>query len=437
MFTFIPENLNVPVLLQSKPPHFKHNIDCFYFLLGQITAVAALHKDLIDERGWVPLYAPLLKHRIHNYVSYVKYLIENGIIECNGKYEPGKRSKGYRFTAEYRTSPVAPVNITKCTLLKSLRYKDNWTRNMEVKYDFLYRFFDDKLSIDYPGAMKTNEQLKLDGIEGDDGSAYIRYNANLANIIRLKVRDYYFTRDHTSGRIHTNLTSLKKELRNYVSYDGQVLASVDVVASQPFLLANILLRSNFTEKGSGGMICYYGIWASIRNELDLAEIQKHTLNLGADAEMFRQDCKVDFYTAFIERIKQAGIGMYLDREIMKEATYMILYSKNGYFSQDGALLKRVFKAIYPTVYALLEAYKVRTHKALPVLLQHVEAQVMLSGVARGLCKRKIDMPVYTLHDSIVLPATEIEFCKDVFAEEFSTWVGAIPPLKTKLWVPGE
>ncbi len=58
-------------------------------------------------------------------------------------------------------------------------------------------------------------------------------------------------------------------------------------------------------------------------------------------------------------------------------------------------------------------------------------------VSRGLSKRKPDVPVYTLHDSIVLPAAEIEFCKDVFAEEFSTWVGAIPPLKATLWTPGQ
>lgn len=435
MFTFIPENLNLQSVLESNPPKFKYHVDYFHFLLGQITSVAAIHKDLVDEQGYVPLHAPLLKLRVHNYKQYMRYLIENGIIECNGKYVPGDRSKGYRFTASYGNSPIVMVAITKRTLIKSIRSKDNWMRNMQAKYDFLNRWFDDKLSIDYDAAMKKNEELKQEDLRTGNANAYLRFNASQANIFRIKERDYTFHCDYTAGRIHTNLTALKKELRPYVKYDGKVLASLDVVASQPFLIGNLLLSPGFIERGSRDTITYYSLWASIREALDLAEIRKQYDSLGNDAILFMEDCSQDFYTAFLNRIKLSGTEMYLDRDTVKQATYLILYSKNGYFSQEGALFKRIFKAIYPTVYSLLETYKIRTHKALPVLLQHIEAQVMLSGVARSISKRKREMCLYSIHDSLVVPATEIDSCKEIFDEEYSSRIGAIPPVKMKLWIP--
>jgi len=435
MHYFLPANLNLAALLAANPPKFKHNIDCFTYIIGQITGVAARYKDLIDEQGYVPLHAPLLKLRVHNYFSYMKYLIENGVIECSGKYEPGARSKGYRFAEHYRTSPIISITITKRTLIKSIQSKDNWTRNMEAKYHFLHRWFDDKLSIDYAAATEMNEQMKLHSIESCDNNAYLRFNANQANIIRLKEHDYYFNVDCSAGRLHTNLTALKKELRQYVHYDGQILASVDVVASQPFLIGNLLLSPYFTEKENKSVLSYHSVWGRIRKEMDLAQIRKHTQNLDDDAALFKLDCATDFYSAFMDRIKLAGIEIYLDRDTVKKATYMILYSKNGYFSQNGAEMKRIFKVLYPSVYALLEVYKKRTHTALPVLLQHVEAQVILSGVARGISKRKKDVPLYSLHDSLVLPASEIALCKEAFDEVYSTLVGAVPPLNTKLWAP--
>lgn len=98
---FLPSNLNLTALLASNPPKFKYSVDCFTYLIGQITGVAAKYKDLVDEQGYVPLYAPLLKHRVHNYVKYMNYLLENNVLECNNRYYPGERSYGYRFTKEY------------------------------------------------------------------------------------------------------------------------------------------------------------------------------------------------------------------------------------------------------------------------------------------------------------------------------------------------
>ncbi|MHB8260834.1 MAG: hypothetical protein ACYDEC_11220, partial [Bacteroidia bacterium] len=65
---FIPENLNLEELLTAHPPQFKQgfHIDCFTFLIGQITEAASRYKDSIDEDGFIRLNAKVLKQRVYN-----------------------------------------------------------------------------------------------------------------------------------------------------------------------------------------------------------------------------------------------------------------------------------------------------------------------------------------------------------------------------------
>jgi hypothetical protein len=435
MIYFVPANLNLVAVLEKNPPKFTHHIDNFVYLVGQITWMAARYRNLVDEEGYMPLHAPVLKHRIHNYVNHMRYLVENKVLERSKSYIPGERSYGYRFTKEYVTSPVVPVTITKYTLVKNIRSKNNWERNMEAKFSHLAKWLDEGLCLDFDAAMNRLEWLRMEDFCAGKFGAQLSYNASYANLMQLKEQEYYFNVDYTAGRVHSNLTSLRGTLRKYLTYNGRQLASVDVVASQPFLIANVLLSPWYYEKWEGERLSYQLTWGCIKKEIDIAEVQKHIKNLGPDAELFKQDVKGDFYTAFMQRVKQSGEETELTRDDMKKAVFLAMYSDNKFIHQEQAYLKRVFKSIYPSVYAVLSAYKIRKVRALPVLIQHIESLLVPTGVAKGLSKREKNMPLFTIHDSIVLPADEIELCKQAFAETYTSLVGATPNLKAELWVP--
>jgi|GEM_PF-1467683 len=432
---FIPANLDLAALLEKNPPKFTHHIDNFVYLVGQITWVASRYKGIADEEGYLPLHAPVLKHRIHNYVAHMKYLVENKVLERSKSYEPGARSYGYRFAKEYITSPVVPIHITKYTLIKNITSKNNWDRNMEAKFDYLARWLDEGLCLDFEGAMNRLEWLRLEDFCAGKFGAQLSYNASYANLMQLKEREYYFNIDYTAGRAHSNLTSLRGAFRNYITHSGKQLASVDVVASQPFIIANVLLNPLYYEKGEGEMLRYHNTWGCIKKEIDIIEVQKHIKSIDSDVELFKQDVSGDFYTAFMQRVKQSGEETELTRDDMKKAVFLALYSDNKFIHQEGAYLKSIFKNTYPSVYAVLASFKILRARVLPVLIQHIESRAVVSGVARGLSKRKWDMPLFTIHDSIALPATEIELCKQAFTETFTSLVGAAPNLKTELWVP--
>jgi hypothetical protein len=68
----------------------------------------------------VPLNSKVLKSKIPNYHSCIEYLIELGIIECDGKYLVGKISKGYRLTSPYTGNQFKRVIIIDFFLRKKI-----------------------------------------------------------------------------------------------------------------------------------------------------------------------------------------------------------------------------------------------------------------------------------------------------------------------------
>lgn len=47
--------------------------------------------------------------------------------------------------------------------------------------------------------------------------------------------DYRYTVDDTGNRLHTNLTNLPAEVRNFITYAGRPLVSIDIRNSQPYM----------------------------------------------------------------------------------------------------------------------------------------------------------------------------------------------------------
>ena len=55
------------------------------------------------EDGYVPINASKLQNKVRYYKQYLDYLIVNNILETNGYYTKGKKSKGFRLTNKYST----------------------------------------------------------------------------------------------------------------------------------------------------------------------------------------------------------------------------------------------------------------------------------------------------------------------------------------------
>ena len=214
---YIPENLNLDLILAANHPNFNYKKDHFIHILNLLTEIAAYDKRLLENQRFVPINKQKLQSHIHNYKDYLKYLVDAGVLESSGHYRVGEKSSGYRYTAKYQT-------INKEVLVDKSMYNHCYQKSKKVDsrhlYPLLARFFNDDLNIDARVA-EDYVRMKLEkDIADKDEKAYGRYNAAMLNICRLSDHKFYFHVDETSGRLHTNLTNLPKISQEFYYIQG-------------------------------------------------------------------------------------------------------------------------------------------------------------------------------------------------------------------------
>lgn len=433
MLQFLPQNLNLDEILRKNPPPFKYHKDNFIHILSLLMELPAKKKDLLTDNGYIPLNAGLLKKIVHNYTLYVKYLIDMKVIECDGYYVPGEKSRAYRFMEQYCTQ-VVPVEIEKYTLLKAINSQSNYDRNMKAKYGYLYKWLGG-LQIDYKAAKELlNVQFKQDK-EVNYFKAVRRYNANMATVMCIKEGMVRFRVDETSGRLHTYLTCLNKDLRNYVSYEGQPLAAVDIVCSQPTLSLALLKTDFYQEIQDGvGTANIYRVAPDLIKEIPIGEIAKLVYNNSEKFTSYIEAVERDLYEYMKPHLEKATGREWKNRKEIKRAMFSVLYSDNRFIGQKEAEPKRIFKALFPEVYELFALYKKKGAANLPVLLQKLEVKLVLDGAAKKLGKAIGGIPIFTIHDSIVIPKGDEEVITQHLKGEARNMLGIGIKTKAENWL---
>jgi hypothetical protein len=116
-------------------------------------------------------------------------------------------------------------------------------------------------------------------------------------------------------------------------------------------------------------------------------------------------------------------------DAVKETIFLVLFSKNSY-STPG---KRAFAALFPTVDTILRILKESDHTILPRLLQTLEAKLFLQVIGRRIDRKLPGVPITTVHDCVVVPASYADQVEAIMREELMAWVGLPPHIKREVW----
>lgn len=435
MIQFLPHNLDLDSILSSSPPSFSYHKDNFVHLLNLITEVPAKKKRLLDHNGFIPLKASFLKKRIHNYKVHIDYLLKQGVIETDGRYIPGCKSKGYRFTETYQVTAV-PVALTKYTLEKSINTRGGYDRNMRARYDYFYKWINRRLKIDYPEAVAFLEARYKEDLDKDVPNALARFNARMLNLVKLHAGEFYFRVDETGGRLHTNLTVLKRELRNYLSFDGKKLTAVDISCSQP-TLSLVLLDPRFYEDGKGKFTSLHKINPALAKTLPIEKIRREVIAAQDHFEAYRKAVNSDLYEYMKKNLPALDTGVPYDRQKLKELTFLVLYSDNRFIWQDEAALKRQFKELFPEVYKIFSMFKSKDSTALAVLLQRLETELVLNRAAKKFSKAHPGCPLFSVHDALAVESSCVDACSEILKHEALNFCGLDLKLKKEAWNKSE
>jgi hypothetical protein len=500
--------------LETTPPNFNYKLDSFIYLGHLICHLMFTKHNKEDSTidGYVPVDKKLLQRRIRDYNKYLDYLGDNELIDQNRQYIPKVRSGSIRYSVKYKNQSFEVAPITDYNLIKGMltfrkvgkkeELAEEIIPNTELWY--LNKWFNENLTCDLDQAnkilneMKEKEDLnpitvkkkhyfktqngkkiKVKIKESANPSTQDRYQARFYTAKAIAEGIYYSNRtDRKTGRYHSPLTRLKRELRKTIRYEGKRLVSVDITNSQPFFLiayldpkvfrnlnmSQILINSKNTLKNKE---------PKPKNQPNLSEVPVYTTQTTTFSNEYNKeyniikDGKEDFTIMVVKRITElyqnpdvmqyiewVTDGTYYDklggllskvidtsefpsiRDAGKSATFGILFGQTGKYTQNEK--KIAFREEFPSVANITRLVKTdetkeRSHSTLSCTLQTVEANIILKYCCGTIANERPDLPIFTIHDSIVTTEGNEEYVKSVMERTIQSLVGHVPKFKFENW----
>lgn len=437
---YLPQNLDIDQILRENPPVFSYKRDKFVYILSLIYSIPSQRKDSIkDYNGFTPINKAILGSVIKDYRQYINYLKDFSIVEESSQYIPKEKSQGLRFVKKYR-QPIKPVVITDWCLIKNLVYlrkEIDLEKTQELHYLKKW-FLDGKLNVDVENAKNyLNEEMEKD-IENNISDPDIRFNSRVLPVMRLneKSQTPLFSVDTTARRLHTNLTQLKSELRKYVSYDGKMLCSIDISNSQPFLLNSVLNIELYRKNNMRERIMKTN---HMFNNQKIAELERFINSVSTKEDVIQFQGFINsgqFYEEFGKVLQSKGIIEHSCdsdnlRKIAKNITFCVLFNTNYAIRYDDSV--KIFESLFPNVYKIMSMIKLKYHPTLAVILQNLEADLILNQTCKIISEKNPEIPLYTLHDSIITTEENVKFVQNEMMSVLSQNLGIPPSIKVEEW----
>lgn len=469
MTLLLPKNLNLEKILQEHPPNFKYKPQFFYYFVNLIYQIPLRYANIDCPDGYVPFSSKKLKRKVNSYKRYLKYLMEQNILKPDNHYIVTEKCKGYRLTEEYAESePIEVVIKASDKFEESIRNEHRPNPNAIHKYPYLYKWFNENLQIDERAAMAYIDRRKEEEISINRREAFQNHSLRSLAIKSINEHDYWFTAKGRDKRLHTNLTSLKSELRNFITYNGEKLVTVDISNSQPYLSIKLIdkyLKPSIIEKLKQKI--QHIFFPPSFQDLIPPHLQPSTNLLKPfimDYDKIVQNTEYEdvavfkklvergtFYKVFAELLKnQFGDNYFTElkkkfkkvnakgepvfiyyRPNIKEIMFEVLYSSNDYYSKE----KKLFKEIFSTVDEVYRYHKRKENNRLAIKLQRMEASIVLDKVCKQISRENPAIPLLTIHDSITTTLEHKRVVWSALEDELRKQVKYPPKLKYEYWNP--
>lgn len=157
-----------------------------------------------------------------------------------------------------------------------------------------------------------------------------------------------------------------------------------------------------------------------------------------DVERFiRSVTEGKFYEDFLDLLSSKGITGIVTRPEAKKAIYLVLFTDNRFFNGEEAGPKKLFSEVYPTVYSYFSLLKHKDKSRLSRLLQSIESWLVLDRICERISDERPDLPIFTVHDSIVTTEGNQDYVQRIMKEEIQHYVGHVPVLKTIIYNPSD
>lgn len=411
-----------------------------------------------DVATYVNLHTDLLK-MVMGKTALIKPIREalegHRLIECDHEWAEGRKSLGYRLGPALIDSEMRKYVSTNKRFVKRVAKFRQYVRGargltLPVHHHLKSWAQKVRLASDIEAALREIEAKDEEDRRrrlAEKRRPKKRSKASLARhqvaalregMIDLSVCDY--------GRFHSNFTGLCRELRPHLSINGRPLVEIDVVNSQPYFLAMMLLEHRLSGDTRASARLSDLIFENMAHEgqADAGErrgpyvfpFDAHSRNRkprGRTTRSVLDDVEPDL-GHFIERATggdfyEVFLAEGEDRDALKPRLFQILYGDKRVM-QNAALAPR-FERLFPTVYSMLKELKASKGYAwVGQELQRRESEVIIGGVCGSLMTSFGSVPVLSVHDSLMTTPEHLRLVRSLMRQEFSRYY-FLPQLRTK------
>lgn len=370
--------------------------------LRELITLIAMNQN--KDEGTAFLKAAYLKKLVPGYKAYIELLIGANVIRRSGRYVPGELSYGYAFTSDYlsryRYFPVNDMYLVKRIQKNNLKRHN--TRRHPGQAAFIRKMTIVPEAFDAVRSFSTIE----------------KFNAGLASVLKIQHGEIFYSVDNTSGRFHSNLTNLPESLRQFIRINGKPLASIDIRNSQPYF-STILLRQ--PQKAAP--------FAKSHQLSMLLQTLKGIESM--DVIMFIYLVNKGNLYEFL-----MGAGFSQDRKKAKRQLFIIMFGPAYYWSKQHEIFEKWFPLVYERFNCIkghTKGSKFENYKRFAILLQSVEAHLILNVILRRINTEHPETIAVTIHDSVLTSDTtnDVKQVQGIMEKELTSFVGLPPTLKVE------
>jgi hypothetical protein len=354
-----------------------------------------------EENGYSYLNMKYLRKQIPQAEQYMKYLLKKNLIERTRGYIPGERSYGYRIASEYDSRYIVKI-VTDQKLIRKIKDTPRkFASGFYVQNTYIKDFTLDPQAVTFAENNYSGES----------------YNSAIVSISMVNNEEKYSLIDEAGGRFYSNLTNMPSELRQFVRVKNRYLrANVDIKNSQPYF--TVMLLTN-----PAGLVRFAKSkeFAMVLENLKIPDNDdiKLYINLVTNGQ---------FYEYLMPYFQAKGLPC--TRCDVKKAVMVILFDQNR---KRVSRAKRIFRKLFPTVYEVFSIVRGNGRgERFPVLLQTIEAYIVLRIILPRLNSEFSDIIAFTVHDSLLVTDSP-DIVERVMVEELEKFTGYKPIVKIELF----
>lgn len=354
-----------------------------------------------EENGYSYLNMQYLRKQIPQAEQYIKFLLSIHLIERTRGYKPGERSYGYRISIEYDSKYIIKTVTDQKLIRRIIKAPRKFARGFYSQNKYIRDFTLDPQALTFAKNNFCGES----------------YNSAIVSINMVDNNEKYSSIDEAGGRFYSNLTNMPSGLRQFVRVKNRCLkANVDIKNSQPYISTLVLTNP-------AGLVRF-------AKSKEFAMILKN-LNVpdNDDVKLYIKLVTSGQFYEYLMPLFQAK-GLPCTRCDVKNAVMIILFDQNR---TRISRAKRIFINHFPTVHKIFSILRGNGRgERFPILLQAIEAYIVLRVILPRINKEHPDIIAFTIHDSLLVTDSP-DIVEKVMAEELQKFIGYKPILKVEFF----